>query len=288
MLATEPLQHNSFVLSFHSFSEAARTDSLSLFFESNFRKSQFHKFIPPPRNLPLSSRTTSPYPSTQTSPICQDSLQKIAQPSPEHAHITQTTLPHLNHSGDNLEPCSSFTLPNNLFEGDVSEPDHKPAEKIYNADISMTKTPYPLPLISDFLKENEFSPQPLPPPLSLSHMPSTSLTLSSTLGDNCCPHYLTMFNPLNVGKDTIVGILCTKDCLVLTPSRISPQTMLGWTHSCHCYKQLNTLADDVVVAHIGGSIQENHLQDWFGIEKDHLTELGLQGYLKEFTKHVLL
>ncbi|KAF9537793.1 hypothetical protein CPC08DRAFT_717657 [Agrocybe pediades] len=63
--------------------------------------------------------------------------------------------------------------------------------------------------------------------------------------------------------------------------------MLSWRRHCERYKLLNGLADDVVVRHVGGSVQEHHLQDWFAAESARLIPLGLENYLKEFAKHVL-
>jgi len=130
-------------------------------------------------------------------------------------------------------------------------------------------------------------------PTSRTPSPSPSIDSTSSGDSDLLPppryisHHSKMSSSGNVGDATITGVMRAKDCPVLTAGKITPQCMLSWRRHCERYKLLNNLTEEVVVQHVGGSVQENHLQDWFAAESARLIPLGLSNYLKEFAKHVL-
>lgn len=107
------------------------------------------------------------------------------------------------------------------------------------------------------------------------YIPTTSQLYSNTMSSTAN------------GFTTITGIKCTKNCPILTEGVITREVMLAWDHACCCYCKINTITEDEIVAHIGASINELHLQDWFAAEQNRLIAVGLDNYLVAFTKHVL-
>jgi len=166
-----------------------------------------------------------------------------------------------------------------IFE-DADNKSRPPSPTLHDPELDLVLPPSPSTSFDELEELLTTSRTPSPSPSNL----STSLGDSDLLPPN---HHSKMTSSGNVGDATITGVMRAKDCPVLTAGRITPQCMLSWCRHCERYKLLNNLTEEVVVQHVGGSVQENHLQDWFAAESARLVPLGLSNYLKEFAKHVL-
>ena len=181
-------------------------------------------------------------------------------------------------------------LPNDSLEGDGSTPELDLEETFHDAPISRVPSPYPSPpefsdsdpdadellpittspsLISPSF--NAAASQPSPRLGSLSRSPSgTSIaTSSSDDSDYYAPTnaqlFITKMSNTN-GFASITGVNRAKDCPILAEGVITPEIMLAWARACRRYRDMNTLTEELLVAHVGGSVKEPHLQDWFAAE----------------------
>ena len=252
----------------------------------------------------------SPYPPGYLPEVDDANLDLDHLEASREAERSHTTSPYPSPLADQLndtdtDDADSFTPPGDLSEGYISYLEAPQEETPSEPPISNGPSPYPSP--PGVLDELLLLPlQPLIPSLSLTreslptspnlgaHSRSPSCRSLTSLCSDDSDDFENGPSPLYSKMSateyaTITGVNRAKDCPILTEGTVTPHVMLAWGRACTRYYSLNKaqLEQAVAVSHVGGSVRENYISDWFALEEDRLCDGGMDVYLAELAKLVL-